>query len=212
MAIDAAGGIKRGDEERRKGERRKSEEKRRNRERMIEKKRDEKKERERERKGETRAWDRRKSRAGDGAAGRRGRTGVRGRELDVRTNAICMILHVLARPGAAPIGFQLSAYVFCLLFWLRHGRHAGARIGKRGAGGGQRRGAERREREGEKERLPMEVAASTRRERKLFCLVFLDARRCSLTEKGREREKAVGLLTGSFFPGDAKQNKIFSTR
>lgn len=40
------------------------------------------------------------------------------RELDVRTNAICMILHVLARPGAAPIGFQLSAYVFCLLFWL----------------------------------------------------------------------------------------------
>lgn len=58
----------------------------------------------------------------------------------------------------------------------------------------------------------MEVAASTRRERKLFCLVFLDARRCSLTEKEREREKAVGLLTGSFFPGDAKQNKIFSTR
>lgn len=38
--------------------------------------------------------------------------------MDVRTNAICMILHVLARPGAAPIGFQLSAYVFCLLFWL----------------------------------------------------------------------------------------------
>lgn len=38
------------------------------------------------------------------------------RELDVRTNAICMILHVLARPGAAPIEFQLSAYVFCLLF------------------------------------------------------------------------------------------------
>jgi len=31
---------------------------------------------------------------------------VRGRELDVRTNAICMILHVLARPGAAPIGFS----------------------------------------------------------------------------------------------------------
>jgi len=40
------------------------------------------------------------------------------RELDVRTNAICMILHVLARPDTAPIGFQLSAYVFCLLFWL----------------------------------------------------------------------------------------------
>lgn len=46
--------------------------------------------------------------------------------MGVRTNAICMILHVLARPGAAPIGFQLSADVFCLLFWLRHGRHAGA--------------------------------------------------------------------------------------
>lgn len=56
------------------------------------------------------------------AAALRGRAGE---ERDVRTNAICMILHVLARPGCAPIGFQLSACVFCLLFWLRHGRHAG---------------------------------------------------------------------------------------
>lgn len=61
------------------------------------------------------------------------------RELDVRTNAICMILHVLARPGAAPIGFQLSAYVFCLLFWL-YGM-AGTRVvgleGWRRQGGGR---------------------------------------------------------------------------
>lgn len=180
---------------------------------MIEKKRDEKKEREREREGETRAWDRRKSRAGDGAAGRRGRTGVRGRELDVRTNAICMILHVLARPGAAPIGFQLSAYVFCLLFWLRHGRHAGARIGKRGAGGGQRRGAERREREGERERLA-DGGSSVDSTRKEIILLGFSRRAKMLVDREREgeREKAVGLLTRSFFPGDAKQNKIFSTR
>lgn len=90
------------------------------------------------------------------------------RELDVRTNAICMILHVLARPGAAPIGFQLSAYVFCLLFWL-YGM-AGTRVveseGRRRRG---RRGGVKR-----RQRLPREIAVSTRRERKLFCLVFLD--------------------------------------
>lgn len=76
-----------------------------------------------------------------------GWTGKRegGRELDVRTNAICMILHVLARPGAAPIGFQMAAYVFCLLFWL-YGM-AGTRVvgseGRRGRGGAKRRERER---------------------------------------------------------------------
>lgn len=38
-----------------------------------------------------------------------------------RTNAICMILHVLTRALAHPAGFQLSVYVFCLLFWLQAG-------------------------------------------------------------------------------------------
>lgn len=92
-------------------------------------------------------------------AGRRGGgdgwTGKRegGRELDVRTNAICMILHVLARPGAAPIGFQLSAYVFCLLFWL-YGM-AGTRGGRIGRVARTR--ATRRS-ETERERLPREIA------------------------------------------------------
>lgn len=72
----------------------------------------------------------------------------------------------------------------CLRFLLaflaiRHGRHAGGRIGREGGGGK----GDAEERNGEK-RLSREIAASTRRERKLFCLVFLDVK--TLVDEERE--------------------------
>lgn len=154
----------------------------RERERVVERRRENRAGRKRER---CELSDRRKSTSRRLCGVRQGEQGKGEgrRELDVRTNAICMILHVLARPGAAPIGFQLSAYVFCLLFWL-YGM-AGTRVveleGWLGGGGrrGRRGGVKRRQ------RLSREIAASTRCERKLFCLVFLDVK----TLVDGEREK-----------------------
>lgn len=73
----------------------------------------------------------------------------------------------------------------CLRFLLafltiRHGRHAGGRIGRAAGGRGRRE-----ERNGERERLSREIAAWTRRERKLFCLVFLDVK--MLVREEREK-------------------------
>lgn len=128
---------------------------------------------------------------------------MRGRELDVRTNAICMILHVLARPGAAPIGFQLSAYVFCLLFWLRHGRHAGARIGKRGAGGGQRRGAERKKKE--REREVADGGSNVDSTRKEIILLGFSRRTKMLVDREREGEReSCRIINGQLLPQRCK--------
>lgn len=157
-------------------------------------------------------------RPGDGGGGRE--RSKRGRELDVRTNAICMILHVLARPGAAPIGFQLSVYVFCLLFWLRHGRHAGRyRIERREREGQRARDKTERERKVESG-WSREVAASSSTRKEIIFLGFSprgDARSPRAEERRvvEERGGAVGLLTSwcsesVLLPCKIRCNKIFS--
>lgn len=97
----------------------------------------------------------------------------------VRTNAICMILHVLARPGCA---HRVSA--FCLRFPLAF--LAAVTQPPRNEGGG---GGRREEEEGAK---GLRTAASScagggTRDRKLFSLVFLG----ETVEYRRKEERRV---------------------